>query len=51
MTALMEQNAIENFVSDDVTVVMGSSKDGVKVQLRIQPVDSMEKADITVKVR
>jgi len=51
MTALMEQNAIENFVSDDVTVVMGSSKDEVKVQLRIQPVDSMEKADITVKVR
>ena len=41
------QNALnflgaENFVSDDVTVVIGASKDEVKVQLRIQPVDSME---------
>ncbi|MBQ4538255.1 MAG: phage tail sheath subtilisin-like domain-containing protein [Oscillospiraceae bacterium] len=51
MTALMEKNAIENFVSDDVTVVMGAAKDEVKVNLRIQPVDSMEKADITVRVR
>ncbi len=51
MTALMEKNAIENFVSDDVEVTMGSDKDQVVVSLRIQPVDSMEKADITVKVR
>ena len=51
MTALMEKNAIENFVSDDVEVSMGSDKDQVVVALRVQPVDSMEKADITVKVR
>jgi len=51
MTALMEKNAIENFVSDDVEVTMGSDKDQVVVSLRVQPVDSMEKADITVKVR
>ena len=51
MTALMEKNAIENFVSDDVEVNMGSDKDQVVVSLRVQPVDSMEKADITVKVR
>jgi hypothetical protein len=51
MTAMMEKNAIENFVSDDVEVTMGSDKDQVVVSLRVQPVDSMEKADITVKVR
>ena len=51
MTALMEKEAIENFVSDDVSVSMGSDKDQVVVSLRVQPVDSMEKADITVKVR
>ena len=51
MTAMMEKNAIENFVSDDVEVNMGSDKDQVVVSLRVQPVDSMEKADITVKVR
>ena len=51
MTAMMEKNAIENFASDDVEVTMGSDKDQVVVSLRVQPVDSMEKADITVKVR
>ena len=51
MAALMEKKAVENFISDDVSVAMGSDKDQVVVSLRVQPVDSMEKADITVKVR
>lgn len=51
MTALQGQNAIEDFESDDVTVSAGTDKDTVTVNLRIQPVDSMEKANITVRVR
>lgn len=51
MTAMQSQNAIEEFVSDDVTVNAGADKDTVTVDLRIKPVDSMEKANITVRVR
>ncbi|MFV0497958.1 MAG: phage tail sheath C-terminal domain-containing protein [Candidatus Fimivivens sp.] len=51
MTALQGINAIEGFESDDVTVAAGEQKDAVVVNLRIQPVDSMEKANITVRVR
>lgn len=51
MTALQNQNAIEEFESDDVTVAAGTDKDAVVVNLRIKPVDSMEKANITVRVR
>ncbi len=51
MTALQDQNAIEEFVADDVTVTAGADKDTVVVGLRIKPVDSMEKANITVRVR
>ena len=51
LTALCEKDAIENFNADDVSVSMGNGKDEVLVSLRIQPVDSMEKANITVKVR
>lgn len=51
MTALQNQNAIEEFESDDVTVAAGTDKDTVVVNLRIKPVDSMEKANITVRVR
>lgn len=51
MTALQNQNAIEEFVADDVTVAAGADKDTVVVDLRIKPVDSMEKANITVRVR
>lgn len=51
MTALQSQNAIEEFSADDVTVAAGADKDTVVVNLRIKPVDSMEKANITVRVR
>lgn len=51
MTALQNQNALEDFVADDVTVAAGADKDTVVVSLRIKPVDSMEKANITVRVR
>ncbi len=51
MTALQEQNAVEEFVADDVSVKAGADKDTVVVDLRIKPVDSMEKANITVRVR
>ncbi len=51
MTALQNQNALEDFVADDVTVAAGADKDTVMVSLRIKPVDSMEKANITVRVR
>lgn len=51
MTALQEQEAIEDFVSDDVTVLAGAEKDTVTVDLRVKPIDSMEKAHVTVYVR
>ncbi len=51
LTALQNQGALEEFVADDVTITAGTEKDTVIVGLRIKPVDSMEKANITVKVR
>lgn len=51
MTALQNQGGIQEFVSDDVTVLAGTDKATVAVSLRINPVDSMNKANITVKVR
>ncbi len=51
LTALQNQGALEEFVADDVTIAPGAEKDTVIVGLRIKPVDSMEKANITVKVR
>lgn len=51
MTALMQKNAVEEFEADDIAVSCGAEKDSVIVSLRVKPVDSMEKADIVVKVR
>ena len=51
LTALQNQGALEEFVADDVIVVAGADKDTVSVDLRLKPVDSMEKANITVWVR
>ena len=51
LTAMQDRNAIEEFVADDVTVNAGTDNDTVTVDLCIKPVDSMEKANITVKVR
>lgn len=51
LTALEQKEAIEDFSSDDVTVSAGADKDTVIVSMRVKPVDSMEKADITVRVR
>lgn len=51
MTALMEKEAIEDFSADDVAVTAGADKDQVIVSLKVKPVDSMEKADISVRVR
>ena len=51
MTALQGIGAVEEFVADDVAITAGSDKDTVLVNLRVKPVDSMEKANITVRVR
>lgn len=51
LTALQDQGALENFKAEDVTVSAGAEKDIVVVDLKIQPVDAMEKAHVTVRVR
>lgn len=51
LAALQGMQAIEGYTADDVQVLPGSDKDQVLVDLHIQPVDSMEKAHITLWVR
>jgi hypothetical protein len=48
--ALQGIEAIQNFVSDDVTVSAGTDSDAVVIDCYIQPVDSVEKIYITVNL-
>lgn len=47
---LQGMSAIENFVTDDVTVTVGTDSDAVVISCNIQPVDSVEKIYITVNL-
>lgn len=47
---LQNMAAIQNFETDDVTVVAGDDSDAVVVECNIQPVDSVEKIYITVNL-
>ena len=47
---LMGMGAIENFVPDDITIAQGDSKDSVLLDVKVQPVDAMEKLYMTVVV-
>lgn len=47
---LMEQNAIQGFDADDVTVQQGQDSDSVVISVAVSPVDSCEKFYITVNV-
>ena len=42
--------AIQNFVTDDVTVTKGNDSDAVVIEAAVQPVDSVEKIYITVNL-
>lgn len=48
--SLQNTSAIQNFVSDDVTVSTGVDSDAVVIDCNIQPVDSVEKIYITVNL-
>lgn len=50
MSALQGMGAIQEFVSDDITVSAGTDSDAVVVNAAIQPVDSVEKLYITVNL-
>ena len=45
---LQNIRAIQNFSADDVIITMGQKKDEVKVDVYIQPTDSMKKLYMTV---
>ncbi len=47
---LQNMSAIQNFDTDDLTVVAGADSDAVVVTAAIQPVDSVEKIYITVNL-
>ena len=47
---LEARGAIENFVVDDIEVLRGEDKDAVVVNVKVQPIDSMEKLYMTVVV-
>ena len=49
-TTLQNMAAIQNFETDDVTIVAGTDSDAVVVECNIQPVDSVEKIYITVNL-
>ena len=42
--------AIQNFETDDVTIIAGTESDAVVVDANIQPVDSIEKIYVTVNL-
>ena len=47
---MQANNAIQNFVPEDVDVLPGDEIDGVVINLRVQPVDAAEKLYITLTV-
>ncbi len=50
LSNLQAQGAIENFTTDDITVVQGNNKDSVVATISVQPTDAMEKLYMTVYV-
>lgn len=51
LTDLQGMGAVQNFAADDVTVSAGKDSDHVTVDLKVQPIDSMEKLYMTVTVQ
>lgn len=49
-TTLQTMGAVQNFVTDDITVAKGKDSDAVVVEAAVQPVDSVEKIYITVNL-
>lgn len=47
---LQNMGAVQNFETDDVTVIAGTDSDAVVITCNIQPVDSVEKIYITVNL-
>ena len=47
---LQTMGAIQNFVTDDITVTKGNDSDAVVIEAAVQPVDSVEKIYITVNL-
>ena len=47
---MQANNAIQNFVPEDVDVLPGDEIDGVAIHLQVQPVDAAEKLYITLTV-
>lgn len=50
LEALQAEGALENVTIDDIEVAIGASKDSVVVNVKVQPVDAMEKLYMTVFV-
>ncbi len=50
LTELQASGAIQNFETDDITVVAGDEKDTIIVNVTVQPTDAMEKLYMTVTV-
>ncbi|MFD2703816.1 phage tail sheath family protein [Paenibacillus shunpengii] len=46
-----DMRAIQNFVADDITIVLGDEADAVLVEGWIQPTDAIEKSYMKVRVR
>lgn len=49
-TTLQAMGAVQNFETDDITVVAGNDSDAVVIDAAVQPVDSVEKIYITVNL-
>lgn len=50
LNEMQANGGIQNFVADDVSVQAGNSVDSVLVDVALQPVDSIEKTNMTVAV-
>lgn len=50
LNEMQANNGIQNFTSEDVTVLPGDSVDSVVVNVAVQPIDSIEKIYMTVTV-
>ena len=49
-TTLQTMGALQNFETDDITVMKGNDSDAVVIEAAVQPVDSVEKIYITVNL-
>jgi hypothetical protein len=50
MLELQANNAIQNFITDDVEVLKGEDIDSIVVNIAVQPVDAVEKIYMTITV-